>query len=199
MVVMFLLGWKLKPTRSPKAPIRRSPPGAADGVGGVFDDPQTAALGQSVERVHVDRQAREMHRHDRPGARGEGRFDLLQVEVAGGELDIDEDRPGAGAHDHVGGGGEGHRRHDHLVPGPDVAQGQGHFQRRGTGAEGPHRPPAAQVIGQGRLESAHLRAGGEPAGLEHFHHPLDRLLIEGGPGKGEKLGHCSSFFKMPMP
>ena len=95
MVVMFLLGWKLKQTRSPKLPMRRAAPGGADRLRGVLDDAQPVPPGDRVEPVHVDGQPGKVHRHDRARARRDGRLHLVEVDVAGVEADIDEHRPGA--------------------------------------------------------------------------------------------------------
>ena len=52
------------------------------GLGGVLHHPQPAALRQVVEPIEIDRQAGEVHRHDRLGARRDRRFGLVEVDVA---------------------------------------------------------------------------------------------------------------------
>ena len=62
-----------------------------------------------------------MHRHERAGARRDRRLDLVEIDVARVEVDVDEHRARADAHDDVGGGDEAQRRRDHLVARPDAA------------------------------------------------------------------------------
>ena len=45
-------------------------------------------------------------------------------------VDVDEHRPRAGAHDHVGGGDPGQRRGDDLVAGADAGERQADFHAR---------------------------------------------------------------------
>ena len=74
MVVMFLLGWKLKHDEVAEAADAPAAPGRADGVRRVLDHPQPVACGDRVEALHVDRQAGKVHRHDRARARGDRRL-----------------------------------------------------------------------------------------------------------------------------
>ena len=121
MVVMFLLGWKLNDTRSPKLPMR-CPPICADRVGGILHYAQVALPGDRVETVHVHCQPGEVHRHDRPGAWRDCGLELVQIQIAAVQLDVHEHRPRADPHHHVGAGREGHGRHDYLVAGADCAR-----------------------------------------------------------------------------
>ena len=56
---------------------------------------------------------------------------LVEVERVG--PDVHEHRHRAAQHEGVGGGNEGEGRHDHLVPGLEVAQDRRHLQRGGAG------------------------------------------------------------------
>ncbi|MBS1173060.1 MAG: hypothetical protein H6R12_1890, partial [Proteobacteria bacterium] len=62
------------------------------------------ALGDAVQAVAVHRQAGEVHRQEGAGAGGDGRLDVVEIEIARRRIHIHEDRRGTGAHDDVGGG-----------------------------------------------------------------------------------------------
>ena len=85
------------------------------GVRGVLDEPQPVPLAGRLERRQVARVPRVVHRHDGARARRHGGLDRRGVEAERRLVDVAEDRPGAGAHDHVGRGGPGQRRRDDLV------------------------------------------------------------------------------------
>ncbi len=51
------------------------------GLGGILDHPQTVALGELEDRIHVDRMTVEMHDHDAPGARRDRLRDPLRIHV----------------------------------------------------------------------------------------------------------------------
>ena len=64
--------------------------------------------------------AEQMNGHDRLRPRRDRCRDPLDVEVERVGVDVDDHGPGATQLHRVGGGGEGVRRHDHLVARPDV-------------------------------------------------------------------------------
>src|ERR1700712_4633806 len=126
----------------------------ADRAGGVLDDRQAVTVGEQGEGVHVGGQADLVHRHDRFGATGDRPLGGGRVEVAGGGIDVGEDRGPAALPDRVGGGDEGERGDDHLVAGADPGDVERELQ-------------GGRAVGRrDRLGGAHT--GGEGA-LELFH------------------------------
>ena len=117
-------------------------PAGADGVRCVFHHAQSFAFGKLVERIHVHRQACEMHRHDGFGTRRYRGCRFGDIDVTGGEIDIHEYRFRTQPHYHVSGRGKGHRRNNHFIAGADVTHLQRHFQRAGGRGEGAHRTSA---------------------------------------------------------
>ena len=65
--------------------------------------------------AHRSRVAVEVHRHDRPGAVGDGRLGGSRVDAEGVRVDVDEDRSRADDGDRVRRRRERERRDDHLV------------------------------------------------------------------------------------
>jgi hypothetical protein len=67
-------------------------PRRAERLRRVFDHAQLVGAGDFVEPVHIDRQTRQIHRDDRLGARRNGLFEQIQIDVAGLRIDIREYR-----------------------------------------------------------------------------------------------------------
>ena len=162
-------------------------PGRRQRMGSVFHHFQAVLLCNGVDGVHVHRQTGIVHRHQRLGPRGDGRFNGSGVDVERGRIDVHQPHVGAQVAHHLGGGGEGVRGGDDLVTGAD-AQG---FQRQVQASRGrvdSNRLQAgvAQVIDKGLLEQAGLGAGGDPAGTQGVHHFRDFFLADFGQGKGQE-------------
>jgi hypothetical protein len=171
-------------------------PGGAEGLGRIFDHAQLVFVGDGVQAVHVDRQAGQVDRDDGAGARGDRRFQFVQVDVAGDRVDVGEHRGGADFDDDVGGGRPGNRGGDHFVARPDAGDAQGDLHGAGAGIEGAYRA-AAEVLGQQGLEGLVLRPAGDPAGAQHLADGGDGFFVDGRPGKGQEGQLCvmeSSWF-----
>src|SRR6202007_1067444 len=69
-----------------------SAPARAEGLGGVFDDPEVFPSGNRIEAVAIDRQPGEVDGDQRTGRRRERRFGLLQVDVAGTRVGVEQHR-----------------------------------------------------------------------------------------------------------
>ena len=87
---------------------RRFCVGRARAVDGMFNDPPPAATAigtdgrpDRVQLIAIDRQPGEIDGQNRARCRCDGRFDPIQVDVARGGINIDEDRPRADFEDHV--------------------------------------------------------------------------------------------------
>ena len=161
------------------------PVGAA-GLGRVLDHTQTVAVGDLVQAVAIDRQTGQIDRQQRAGARGDRRFQLVQVDIATCRIDVDEHRRRANSENHVGGRHPAQGRGDDFVPRPDAGDAQGDFQRGGGGTHHPNRT-AADIVRQRGFEFARLRPGGEPARTQDFGHGGDGFLVQGGAGKRQKF------------
>jgi len=105
-------------------------------LGGVFHQREIVFAANRQNRVHVERVAVEMDRHDRFGARRDGALDQLRVQVERCVIGIHKDRPGA----HVGNGparrDERAGGGDDLIPGTDIEQPHRYMQRRRAAVEG---------------------------------------------------------------
>ena len=131
----------------------------------VFDERQAMPIGQRAERRHLDRPSAEVHRHDRPCARGHGRGRRGRRQVPGGGIDVGKARRRAGVDGDVGRRAEGERRRDHLVARSDLERQQRQMQGRGARVQR-QRMRRAGVGGKRRLELPYPRSGREPARLE---------------------------------
>ena len=160
-------------------------PFRTQGLGRVFDDAQVVFLGDGVQAVHVHRQAGQVNRDDRLGARGDGRLDLVQVDIAGHRVDIGEHRGRADFDDHVGGGDPGDWRGDHFVARADTGDAQGDFHGAGAGVEGAHRT-SAEVFRQLRFKGRDLRTAGDPAGAQDIAHGGNGRFVDGRFGKRQE-------------
>ena len=81
--------------------------------------------------------------------------------------------------------GEGHRRHNDFIAGPDIADLQRDLQGAGGGGEGFYMPPA-KISGEFLLEGLDVRAGGNPSRTQHAAHLGDGGFVDGRTGEGEK-------------
>ena len=132
-----------------------------DPVGRVLDDGQLVGVGDRPQRRHVGELAVEVNGQDRSGPWPHGPLDRRRVDQTGLGLDVGQDGPRPGLEDRVGRRGEGHRRGDDLVAGPDVerAQGDQHAQRAAARSHhlGRHAGAVAcQVVAELALEGGHL-------------------------------------------
>ena len=94
--------------------------------------------GGPPQRLHVRTLTIQVDRHDRLRPARDSCGDRFGVEVVGGGVDIDKDRPGSHADDRTGGGKEGERGGNHLIPGANVESHQGqHESIRPRGAADP--------------------------------------------------------------
>ncbi len=186
MVVMFLLGWKLNDTRSPVEPTSRPRSARADRERRVLHHAHAVALREPGERVGCDGcvvvrgQQHARARRDRRVGRGE-------VDVARGEVHVDEHGRGPRALDHVGGGEEALRRRDHLVAGAHAIELQRELHRGGGRGERAHRPPA-EALRERLLERGHARAGHDPAAAQRVGDGGDHGLVDGGTRERQEVG-----------
>ena len=131
----------------------------------IFDHLQAMALSNGQQLRHRCRQPGVMHRHDRPGARRDRRFDLRRVDVQGGRIDVDQPDVGTQiAHD-FGGRREGVGGGDDLVAGSDAQRLQREVQPRGGRVDG-HAMQGPGLAQEGRhvgLKALRLRPGRDPA------------------------------------
>ena len=120
-------------------------PAGPQGLGSIFDNTQVVLVGQRVEHRHIHRQAGQVDRDDRLGARSNGRFYLGQVDIACHRVDVGKDRSGADFENHVGRGNPGDWGGDDFIPRPDPGDAQGDLHGAGARVEGAHRTSAKIV------------------------------------------------------
>ena len=132
---------------------------------GVFDQRQIVLAANRQQRVQVRRVPVEMDRQDRLGARRDGAFDQLRVQVERRVVNIHIDRLGA----HVGngptGGDESAGGGDDLIARADVEQQHRDMQRRGAAVE-PDAMLRAAKPGEILLELRHVRPEAKRAVVE---------------------------------
>ena len=81
----------------------------------VFDEREAAARGDGPQLVHRRRQPEGVLGQDRAGARSDARFDLFEVDVKGGGLDLEIHRSSARVQDGIGNHDASERRNQHLA------------------------------------------------------------------------------------
>ena len=99
---------------------RRAGPGAAQRAGGVFDDGELPLGGQAAHGVEIRRQPELVHGQDRPTGRGDALPRVVDVDVEGVRIDVDQDDIGAGHSDRVGAGDKRERGYQHRVARTDA-------------------------------------------------------------------------------
>ncbi len=102
----------------------------AVGLAGILDHEELVLLRDGQDRVHVGGQPLDVHGDDGLRARGDGRLELRGIHAVRPRVDVDEDRDGVLVQGAGGGGEEGERGGDDLVPRSDAARRQGHVQGR---------------------------------------------------------------------
>ena len=157
--------------------------GCTDRLGRVLDDLQLVATRERHQRRHVGHLAVEMHRHQRPhsaaGAAvdelpsalqavlGQELRDCVGREVESRRIDVEEQRPRAGAYDRARGGEEAEGAGDDLVTGADLECHQRQQQR--IRARGNADPVAALTVGaDGGLEFPDRAAQDEMLARAHL-------------------------------
>src|SRR5438046_9823539 len=101
----------------------------ADRLGSVLDDGQAVCMRDSRVGFHLGWQPEEVDRHDRPGSTGNGRFQLLRVQVVGFKINIDKYGLCLEASNAPSSGNEGKWRGDNLVARVDACRHQSKTQR----------------------------------------------------------------------
>jgi hypothetical protein len=152
----------------------------------ILDDGNAVRAGRGLERLQVDGVAGKVHRDDGLGARRNGRFDLLRIDVQRVRLDVDEHGSSTDMLDHVDRCGERERRADHLVTRTDAERRERGVQGGGAGVQR-ERGGRAEECREIRLELFSLRAGGNPARPQRIDHFCDFFFTDERRGKGQKL------------
>src|SRR3569833_344556 len=191
-----LVGMKAEAHEVAKAADTAPTPAGADRMCGVLDHPQLASGRDLVEAVHIDRQTCEVDGHDGPRAWRDGSLDLIEINVAGIQTHVDEDRPSPYTDNNIGSGDEAQGRCNDLITGPDTTRAQRHLQAGGRGGLSPYRP-APEILRELPFELGYFRAGREPSGAQHFDDGLDGLLVEGGARKRQHLRHDQPLMSGP--
>ena len=122
-VVSTLRGWKEKQAMSAvrpadllPLPVPRISLPMAQAASSITGSACRRAIGRMARQVAGH--AELVHAEDGAGARGDGRFDQLRIDVEGQRVDVHEHRRRAAIADAVGRGDEGMADRDHLVAGP---------------------------------------------------------------------------------
>ena len=143
------------------------------------------AAGDVIQAHHIDRQAGQIDWHDGAGVRTDGRFDLIQIDIAGHRVDIDENRCRADRQNDIARGDPRNWRGDDFVTRTDAGNAQCHFHRRRAVGKGAHWA-TTEVAGQLGFEFLYLRARSNPAGAQHIANAGDRRFIDRGTGEGDR-------------
>ena len=113
---------------------------------------------------------------------------LLDIDIAGIQVDVDEHRLGTQPRDDVRARRKTHRRHDDFIARADAGHLERHFQAGGGGGHDSH-VAIAHVGTQGRFEGGHLRAAGQLPRAQHVADGRNALLIDRRTHKGKKGFH----------
>jgi len=143
--------------------------------------------------LHIATHSGIMHRHDDPGARRDGGFDEVFVNIHGVGADVNKDRQGAAQHKGVDGGDEGEAGHDELVAGLQVAEQGRHFQGGGAGMGEQRFFGAAVLLQPGIAFARELAVAGEMPFFHRLGYVVKLLagyvrLVEGDVCHGGKKG-----------
>ena len=143
-------------------------------LGGVLDQRDAAPPADVQQRGQVGRLAVEVYRQDSPGPRGDAALDLGGVHRVRLGVHVHEHRLGPDVADGPGGGDEGHRDGDHLVPAADARTDQGQVQGGSPAVDG-DAVPGSDVGGERLLELRDLRAQDVGAAVGHLLHGPQQL------------------------
>ena len=158
-------------------------------MGGVFQHAQPVFLREGKNPVHVAGQAAVMHRHDGLGTRRDGGFDLAGVDIERDRIAVHQHRIGAQIADHLGGGGKGQGRRNHLVAGADAHGFQCQMQAGRGRVDSNALHAATQKIAEFLFKGARFRPGGDPAGTHGVGNGGDFFFADVGTGEGDE-GRC---------
>jgi hypothetical protein len=145
----------------------------------VLDDDEPVPVGDGPDHVHVGDETEQMDRADRPGSRGDGRFDLLRVDQIRVRLDVDEHGRRAGKENRVRGRGERVSDGDHLITRLEPDPSEDRHQRQ--------RPVAHRnrVLHPHQLRPLGFELGDLAALRDH---PAAQHLGDGGDLFGSQVG-----------
>src|SRR5687768_15379841 len=146
-------------------------------VGGILDDAQAVAAGDSEDGLHVAGMPGDVHGNHRSGARRDGPLECLRRHVQRVVLAVDEHRAGLEVLHHLGRRREGHGRHDHFIAFIDTDGVEREMQRRRRRVAG-HGLGHSDVLRELRFEGFDLRTSGEPPRPEGLDHRSDLLLTD---------------------
>ncbi len=82
----------------------------------VLDNPKPMPSGNGLKRPHRSGITKDVHRKQRPSARGDSRLRSPRIEVERDRIDVRENRPSPLIECHVRGGNKRKRTGDHLIP-----------------------------------------------------------------------------------
>ena len=110
------------------------------------------APGDGGERLHVHRTAKQMHRQQRLGGRGDGRLHLLKIDQIGAGINIHKHRLGTNGADGLRGSKKTEGGGDDLITRTNAKAPEGQDQRIGA-AVAAHGVLAAAKTGEGLLKA----------------------------------------------
>jgi len=163
-------------------------PRRADRLRGIFDHAQFVFVGDRIQRVHIHRLARQVHRDNRAGLRSNCRLNLVQVDVACDRVYVGKHRRCADFDDTLG-----VATHEIGVvmtssPGPMPAMRKAisivHVPELKVRTGRP--PKNADSCFSNFL---HLWAAGNPAGNAARRYRGDSGFVYGRPGERKKIAH----------
>ena len=99
-------------------------------LGSILNNPQAVSSREFGDLSEIHRSTVEMHRDDRPRARGNHRFCRAKVEVEGGRIHVSKDRPGSHVADRFRRSKESICGNENFVSRTDIGDLQCQFQGR---------------------------------------------------------------------
>lgn len=141
--------------------------GRAETLGSVFNDGHIMFCANAIDGVAIGHLAKEADRNDGFGARGDGGFDLADVDVVSVGLDVDENGFRADEQDDFSSADPGERDGDDFVARADVECAQGDFEAVGAAGDG-EAMTGLGILGQRLFELGVFRAENVLAVFENF-------------------------------
>ena len=153
-------------------------PAGAHRLGGVLNHAELMGRGERLERIEIERLAKEVHRHDRAGTRADLPGGVREVDVEGVRVDVDPDRGRAEAGHGTCRSKEGEGRQEDLVPFADIERHEREQERVGTGGD-PEGMLHAEERGAVLLKGLEARAHDEHVRAEDIAEGALKLGLEG--------------------
>ena len=161
----------------------------------ILDDPQLVLFRKRIQLIQIDHQSTDVNRDDANDINlfalqtaVSRRFQLLrrvlEIDVLGDWIAVDQDRNRTLVEHDLGGGSKGHRGHKDALATLQVQGFDGEMQRRGTRVDG-YRMASPHTLRKLRLELLDARSCCQPATAQAFANVCNRRFRDRGSKEGD--------------